>query len=111
MQKNLNDLEDYCVDLETNYETMCEILEVDKEEFAENQDYKKSDKFKNFIKNQEIINKVQGLNLFKKDECEQLKLKLGEEQYDRDYLIQLQKILNENNDEFDDLKDKSKTDL
>ena len=34
MQKNLNDLEDYCVDLETNYETMCEILEVDKEEFA-----------------------------------------------------------------------------
>lgn len=111
MQKNLNDLEDYCVDLETNYETMCEILEVDKEEFAENQDYKKSDKFKNFIKNQEIINKVQGLNLFKKDECEQLKLKLGEELYDRDYLIQLQKILNENNDEFDDLKDKSKTDL
>lgn len=111
MQKNLNDLEDYCVDLETNYETMCEILEVDKEEFAQNQDYKKSDKFKNFIKNQQIINKVQGLNLFKKDECEQLNVKLGEEQYDLDYLIQLQKILNENNDEFDDLKDKSKTEL
>ena len=34
LQKNLNELEDYCVDLETNYETMCEILEVDKYDFS-----------------------------------------------------------------------------
>ena len=28
-QKNLESLEEKCIDLETNYETMCEILELE----------------------------------------------------------------------------------